>query len=478
MSRLKNNLWYQTLFQVLNTCLPLITSPYLARVLGAEKQGVFSFTQSVVNYFTLFAMLGVVNYGTRAIAACKRDKASLSDLFWNIYSFQLVTSFTCLLFYILYLVFFSPEYLFISTIQGLYLIGSFLDANWLLFGLEKFKTTVTRNIVVRIVSVVAILTLVKAESDLWIYTLIMAGSPVLSNIIIWRFIPNEIDVHASRYIEFDKVKRHIKPNLILFVPLFAMSVFHIMDKTMLGLLSTYEQVGYYYNADKIINIPIGIINGVGTVMLPRMTTLFAENREEEIREYFSATIEGIVLCSSAMAFGISAIASEFTPLFFGEGFDSCILLIIVLSPVLVIKGLSQTARMQFLIPANKERIFIESVSIGAIVNLIVNYLLIPQMGAMGAVIGTVIAEGISCIWQFMKMNRHINAIHAIVRSSCYIIIGFIMLFLVRGSVGFIPGGFLGVILEIAIGAIIYSALCLLFMKITKNHLLILFLRKP
>ena len=324
MSKIKRNLGYQTIYQILNTCLPLITSPYLARVLGAEKQGIFSYTQSIVNYFTLFAMLGVVNYGTRTIAECKKERRSISYSFWNIYLFQALTSAICIVLYSSYLFFLSPENRLIALIQGLYLIGSFLDANWLFFGLEKFKITVTRNMVVRLLSVAAILLLVKSRDDLWVYTLIMAGSPVISNVIIWKFIPNEVDIHFTDYINFDEVKRHIKPNLVLFIPLLGMSVYHVMDKTMLGILSSYEQVGFYYNADKIINIPIGVIGGVGTVMLPRMSALFADNRAEDIKKYFLTSIEGIIISAAAMAFGIAAISKEFTPVFFGEGFEPCV----------------------------------------------------------------------------------------------------------------------------------------------------------
>ena len=358
MSRLKKNLGYQTVYQLINTCIPLITSPYLARKLGAEKQGIFSFTQSIVNYFTLFAMLGVVNYGTRSIAACLGNKEKKSITFWSIYAMQLIVSITSLLVYIIYLSLLCKNNIIISVIQGLYLLGSIVDINWFFFGIEKFKTTVTRSIFIRVCTVISILIFVNCSNDLWIYTFIMAGGTFLSNIILWRFLPQEINFSAFHKISLFDLKKHIKPNLILFVPLLAMSVFHIMDKTMLGVLSTYEQVGYYYNADKVINIPIGVLTGIGTVMLPRMTTLIDEKKMEAASKLFSISVEGIMIVSSAMAFGIASVSKEFTPIFFGNGFEQCILLIIILSPVLIIKGLSQTSRMQFLIPSHNERIFI------------------------------------------------------------------------------------------------------------------------
>ena len=408
MSKLKKNLGYQTIYQILNTCIPLITSPYLARVLGAEKQGVFSYTQSIINYFTLFAMLGVENYGTRTIANCGDDREKRSKSFWNIYFFQMCCTLLSIGIYVVYLTRICSQNVYIAFLQIFYLLGSLVDINWLFFGVEKFKTTVSRNMIIRISSVVLILSTVRKPSDLWIYTLIMAGSTFLSNIILWFFASKEVDVKAIRTVSKKEVVKHIKPNLVLFVPLMAMSVYHIMDKTMLGLLSTYKQVGYYYNADKIINIPIGILIGIGTVMLPRMTALNSNGLINEAKKLFLLSIELIVAVSSAMACGIFAMSVEFTPLFFGSGYDECIRVIMMLSPILVIKGLSLVVRMQYLIPNQKEKIFIESVFWGAGINLIVNLLLIVRLGALGVAIGTMAAELVSCFWQYKKIYKYIS----------------------------------------------------------------------
>ena len=431
MSKLKKNLGYQTIYQILNTCIPLITSPYLARVLGAEKQGVFSYTQSIINYFTLFAMLGVENYGTRTIANCGDDREKRSKSLWNIYFFQMCCTLLSIGIYVVYLTRICSQNVYIAFLQIFYLLGSLVDINWLFFGVEKFKTTVSRNMIIRISSVVLILSTVRKPSDLWIYTLIMAGSTFLSNIILWFFASKEVDVKAIRTVSKKEVVKHIKPNLVLFVPLMAMSVYHIMDKTMLGLLSTYKQVGYYYNADKIINIPIGILIGIGTVMLPRMTALNSNGLINEAKKLFLLSIELIVAVSSAMACGIFAISVEFTPLFFGSGYDECIRVIMMLSPILVIKGHSLVVRMQYLIPNQKEKIFIESVFWGAGINLIVNLVLIVRLGALGAAIGTMAAELVSCFWQYKKINKYISCSSVIYKSMVYVLFGVVMIIVVR-----------------------------------------------
>ena len=302
--------------------------------------------------------------------------------------------------YVVYLTRICSQNVYIAFLQIFYLLGSLVDINWLFFGVEKFKTTVSRNMIIRISSVVLILSTVRKPSDLWIYTLIMAGSTFLSNIILWFFASKEVDVKAIRTVSKKEVVKHIKPNLVLFVPLMAMSVYHIMDKTMLGLLSTYKQVGYYYNADKIINR-----------------------------------------------------------------------VIMMLSPILVIKGLSLVVRMQYLIPNQKEKIFIESVFWGAGINLIVNLLLIVRLGALGAAIGTMAAELVSCFWQYKKINKYISCSSVIYKSMVYVLFGVVMIIVVRIVARIFCGGIVALVFEILTGVVVYSLLCIGYWKLTKNKIL-------
>lgn len=470
MSSLKKNLGYQTIYQVLNTCLPLITSPYLARTLGVIQQGVFSYTQSIVNYFALIAMLGVVNYGTRVIAEEKESFRNRSIQFWNIYVLQFCLSLICISIYIIYAIFFCRENKIIVMLQIFYLLGALVDINWLFFGVEKFEITVKRSLMIRITSVVLILLLVKRPEDLWIYVVIMSGSTFFANLVLWFFVPHIIDIYSIREIRMGSVLNHVKPNIILFVPLAAMSVYHIMDKTMLGALSTYEQSGFYYNADKIINIPIGIITGVGTVMMPRTVVMILSGKQDSVNKLFNISIELITVVAIAMSFGISAISKEFTPFFFGNGFEPCIRLIILLSPVLVIKGWSNVVRTQYLVPAHKENIFIQSVFIGAIVNFIVNICLIPKMGATGAVIGTVIAELIACVWQFIRMYGQIGYLSSVIKAIIYVIFGLVMYIGVRFVSNYFLKGFIGIICEVIVGGIIYLLLCVLYWIFSRSPL--------
>lgn len=467
MSSIKKNLGLQTAYQILSACMPLITAPYLARRLGAEQLGIFSFTTSVVMYFTLFAMLGTVNYGTRSIAAVKNDRKERNKAFSSIFAFQVIVSVIAIVAYIIYLTFFCKDNRLIALLQCIALVSCLVDINWLFFGVEDFQITVTRSIVIKIITVVLIILLVKQKSDLYIYTLIMLGSTFVSNAVLFLYLP--------RYVSFAKVtseqiKEHIKPNFVLFIPLLAMTVYHTIDKTMLGALSSYEQSGYYYNADKIVQIPLLVINGIGTVMLPRMTALLAEGRNKDADVLFIYTMEGVAAVSIALACGIAAVSKEFIPFFFGSGFEECIALTIVFTPILLFKGFSVIVRTQYLIPMQMEKEFTKSVIGGAAVNIILNFILIPLYGAMGATIATVIAEFVACVLQLVSISgRGMGLRVLIARTSVYLIMGLFMIGVVRLVSFFHTNSIVKLLIEISVGACFWGIVCLLYWKRTNNQ---------
>lgn len=467
MSSIKKNLGLQTVYQILSACMPLITAPYLARKLGAEQLGIFSYTTSIVMYFTLVAMLGTVNYGTRSIASAKDDRAKRNDVFSSIYYLQIAVTALATVAYVIYLVFFCGENQLISLLQGIALLSCFVDINWLFFGVEDFQITVTRSIVIKVATVILILFLVKQKTDLWLYTLIMLGGTFLSNAVLFIYLPRYVSVTK---VSIGQIKDHIKPNIVLFIPLLAMTVYHTMDKTMLGALSTYEQSGFYYNSDKIVQIPLLIINGIGTVMLPRMSSLLSEKKQKKADDLFITTMEGVAAISIAIACGIAAVSKEFVPFFFGAGYDPCIVLTIIFSPILLFKGFSVIVRTQYLIPMKMEREFTKSVIGGAVVNLVLNCIMIPPYGAMGATIATVIAELVACILQFYSLRgRNLCISKMLLKTGLYLIIGLIMIGIVRAVSILHFNTIVKLIVEICVGACFYGAVCILYWAKTKNR---------
>lgn len=420
MKSIKQNFLYNVVYQLLLILLPLITTPYISRVLGADGVGTYAYTYTVANYFVLVAMLGVKNYGNRSVAAVREDKSLLSKTFWQIYGLQFWCSVAVAVLYFGFVLLFEAEYRVIALIQGLYVLSGILDISWFFFGLEEFKITVSRNIAVRLASLACIFLFVRTQNDLWKYTLILGLGALLSQGYLWLYVKRLVSWYRPKLTE---MLGHLRAELVLFVPVIAVSLYKMMDKLMLEQMSTITQVGYYESSEKILNIPLGVITALGTVMLPRMSNLAAKGKDKESRQYIYNSMLFAVFLVSAMMFGIAGIAEDFVPLFLGEQYLPCISLLRVMSPTILFIAWANVIRTQYLIPNHLDRSYIISVTLGAVVNLAVNLLLIPRMEAMGAVIGTVCAEGSVCLCQTLMTRKQLDILRYLRDTAPFLVIG-------------------------------------------------------
>lgn len=313
MKSLKKNLIYQSAYQLLMVISPLITSPYIARTLGNEMYGVYSYYYSIAYYFGIFAILGLANYGNRTIAKVRSaGKEKLSKTFLEMMLMQIGMLILVSIVYFVSVPFWGGEYKLNAVIEWLYILSVGLDISWFYFGIEEFKTTTQISFVVKIAIIACILIFIKSPADLNKYTIIMAGGMLISSLILWVQLPKYIQ---TTKICLSDISRHIKPNLILFVPVVSLALFHYTDKIMLGAMSTWKELGYYTNSDKIVNIPMGLINGLGVVMLPRISALSVSNNANKIEKYVNTSIILSLWAGIALCFGIKAIDTDFIPFF-------------------------------------------------------------------------------------------------------------------------------------------------------------------
>ena len=422
MNSIKKNFLYHSLYQILAMLIPLITTPYISRVLGADGVGVYSYTYSIANYFGIFILLGLNNYGNRSIAQVRDDSSRLSSAFWEIYAQQLVLGVIISAVYILYSVLFASDPL-IALIMGIYVVSNVFDINWLFFGLEKFRLTVMRNTIVKIVTTVCIFVFVRDENDVWKYCLIMTGGMLVSQVVLWPYVM----VHIRRVRpRFSDIRKHIRPNLLLFLTVLATSLFKIMDKIMLGLMTFTAQVGYYESSERIIQIPTALIISLGTVMLPRMSNMAVSQKKDQSTELIGKSIVFAMFLSTSLCFGIMGISKTFVPLFYGEGYQPCILLFEILMPSCVSLAFANVIRTQYLLPQKMDKVYVISAFLGAAVNISINLLLIPKMQAAGAAIGTLAAEAVVCFYQSFMVRAYLPLKKYIIRSIPYIISGGVM----------------------------------------------------
>lgn len=460
MESVKKNYFYQIAYQVLTTILPLITSPYLARVIGAEGVGIYSYTYAVVNYFVITAKLGLHVYGNRCIATVRDDKEKLSQTFCDLYSLHAIISTLTIIVYIFFLEKKGGIYKEILYIQSLYLIAQLLDVNWFFFGIEKFKITVIRNACIKILTVASIFLFVKQKEDFVKYIFILAFGSALSESVVWLFL--------KKYIKFVKpnfttYKKHIFPMMVFFLPSVAVSVYKMMDKIMLGIMSSTLQVGLYENSEKIITICLSFITALGTVMLPRMTNLAAKGQNKESIVVIKKSSKFVLIFSYAMCFGIIGISNTFPVVFWGNQFKSCGLLMMGLAISLPFTAIANVIRSQYLIPRHKDKEFVFAVCIGAVVNFISNLIFIPLFSAIGAVIGTIIAEIVVCLLQLIPAQKRIPVESYIHESTPFIIVGVVMTLIVYWIGLSLGNNIFSLIVQIIVGCLIYvtgSAFCL------------------
>lgn len=262
---------------------------------------------------------------------------------------------------------------------------------------------------------------------MYIYIFIMAFSILLSQIVLW---PKALKCVKWVRPEWFEIKKHIKSNCILFIPVIAVSLYKMMDKVMLGSLSSRIQSGLYENAEKIINTPIVFVNALGTVMLPKMSNLVARGKKELGQIYIRDSMQFIMGLAIPVTMGTAGIASNFTPVFFGEEFRDSSVVIMVLSVITLFNSWANVIRTQYLIPNQRDREYIISVIAGAIVNIIINSLLITRMGAMGAAIGTVFAEFTVMFIQTIFVCKKLPILKYMQDSWLFIVSGWIMFMLV------------------------------------------------
>ena len=463
---LKKNLLFSFSYEILQYILPLITTPYLSRVLGSEGVGIYSFHYSIAYYFFMFAKLGLSNYGNRSIAEVSDSKESVSTAFCGIYLMQLFTCLLMVLAYLGYCIIVENANVYVWILL-IYVASSILDINWLYFGLEQFQLTVTRNIIIKILSVVAIFIFVKDKDDVAVYTLILSFSPFLSNAILWLKLKKYI---SFRKVALNNVIKHIKPNLLLFIPIIAINVYKMMDKTMLGLISDYDNVGYYENSEKILSIPSSLISAIGTVMLPRITNLIANNKSEQEQAYFDKTLLFTAFFSSLMCFGVMGVSKEFVLWYLGDAFSYCSNILMFIMPSSLFLALANVIRTQIIIPYKKDKVYVWSVCIGALINLIFNILFISKYRAVGAGAATVLAELTVFIIQLISIWSMIKTKSMFIEIIPFYLFGILICYMMKTIKLPVAGVFLILVTKTMIGLIVYIILSgIYYILITKRR---------
>ena len=455
---IKRNYVYNTLYEILVLITPLITAPYISRVLGAEKIGIQSFTNSIVTYFTLFAALGTNSYGTREIAMHRDDKEESSRLFWEIELVSVLTTSIAVIIWVIW-IFIADKYNVYYMVLTMTLIAVGFDISWYFRGFELFKFIVLRNSLVKIAGIVMLFVFIHEPDDLLLYMAIVASSGLLGNISMWTYLPGRV-----QRVRLDSLHplRHLKQTIAYFIPAIATSVYTVLDKTMIGTITGSEtQNGYYEQSGKIIKMSEKMLFSLNTVMSARMSYLFASQKTEEIKEKIDKSFNFLFAIAIPLALGLIGISGNFVPWFFGKGYDPVIGYMRLMAPLPVIICVSNILGSQYLTPSGQRVRSSKGIITGAVVNFIFNAILIPMYGAKGAIVGSIVAEcTISSIYVYMSKGfislRQIwnKTWKRLIAGSAMLLA---VLFIGRGKTGSV----IITVLQITIGILIYSVMLLI-----------------
>lgn len=418
---IKYNFFMNFILSASQFIFPLITFPYISRVLLAEGSGKISFVASVANYFLMVASLGIPTYGIRACAQVRDDRTILSKTAQEILFINLLTTLFVTVTYLI-CVYTIPRFRedkILFLINGINIVLNMLGMNWLFQALEQYDYITLRSLIFKIVSVFLMFSFVHEKKHYLIYGGITVFAAVGSNLLNF--------LHAHNYIDFNFVghynlKQHMKPILVLFAQSLAVSIYTNLDTVMLGFMKEDVDVGYYNAAVKIKTILLSLVSSLGSVLLPRMSYYAKENMKEKFIYTMEMSLNFTMLISFPLVVYFSAFSTECIQFLAGDGYARAVIAMQIITIAVIPNGLTGILGVQVLTAIEKEKNVLYSVIVGAILDFALNFIFIPLYGAAGAAMATTIAEFAVLVVQFLYTKELLISIQKNLRGHIYFVL--------------------------------------------------------
>lgn len=452
------NYLYNVGYQVLAIIVPLITSAYVSRVLRPEGVGANAFTNSIIQYFILFASMGIGYYGNRQIAYVREDSHKMAQTFWEIQIVKTIMTLLSIIAFEIFLMFYTRQSKYMIA-QSINLVAVAFDISWFYEGIEDFRVTVLKNSFVKLLSMAAIFLLIKGPYDVTLYIVVLAVSTLLGNLTLWPNLKKDL---PKININILNPWRHFLPMAELFIPQIATQVYVQLNKTMLGGMVSETSAGYYQYSDNLIKLILALVTATGTVMLPHVANAVSKGNMREVNQMLYKSFDFVSAVSYPMMFGLAAISLTLAPKYYGPGYDPVGPAMMIESIVILMIAWSNVLGVQYLLPINHQRDFTVSVTVGAVVNVILNIPLIHNWGLDGAVWSTVISEISVTLYQLWAVKGLLNYRQLFLNSWKYLLSGIIMFVPVFWMNQHLQDSWLMMGLEIIIGVIIYGVMIIFF----------------
>lgn len=459
------NFIYNALYNSMSVLFPLITTPYISRILMADGLGKVSYATNIVSWFLVFASLGIPRYGVREIARAgqKRDIV-FSELFF----LNLICSIVCIVAY--YMLIINNKYfeskIVLYEIVGLQLVLNIFNVDWFYQGIEQYGYITKRSFFVKVISLFAMFCFVKCKSDYIKYALIQTFAVAGNNCFNFLYLRKYLNITFKKL----NVLRHIKPVMVLLSTQIAVNVYSLLDTTMLGILCTDSVVGYYSNTQKIIRVISTCTASLGGVMLPQLTQHFYNNDIQQIKNIVNKVVEIILIFCLPISLGIMMESKNIVLILFGSDFLPAQITLKIFAPFVLITTIGNLYGTQMLMAFGEEKRLLFSVILGSITNFSLNIFLIRNYEQNGAAMATVITELIVLLVQRYYVNKKIK-----VKIGYNFLVSTLFmnltLMLVVWLINVIAANiYLELILSVVLGGIIYLGIGILL----KNEILLYF----
>ena len=455
--RVIKNYLYNVGWQILSIIVPLVTAAYISRVLRPSGVGINAFTNSIINYFQLFASIGIGYYGNRQIAYVRENKKRMSEIFWEIQIIKIVMTLVSYISFEVFLLFYDKQLNYMLA-QSINIIAVGFDISWFYEGIEDFKTIVLKNAVVKLLSTIAIFVFVKKPSDLCLYIVVISLSFLFGNLTLWPNLKrNLVKVNWKKLKPF----KHFMPTIALFIPQIATQVYVQLNKTMLGIMVNQTAAGYYQYSDSFIKIILAFVTSTGTVMLPHVSHALSDGNMEKVNQMLYKSFDFVSAVSYPMMFGVAGISLTLGPMYYGSGYGPVGPAMMIQSIEIIMIALSNAIGLQYLLPINKVKQFTASVTTGAVVNLILNFPLIKIAGLNGAMLSTVISETVVTLYQLCVVKNMLNYRLLFKDTWKYFISSATMFIFVFGMNRKLSSSWGMLFLEVVVGFLIYLVMIIL-----------------
>lgn len=439
---------------------PLLTAPYIARVLGADGIGVFSYVTAIAAFFIIFANLGTSTYGQRETSYVQFDKHARSVVFFNTLVFRWTSTIIFVIAFGILIAVLQPDFLIIYVIQIVEILNVGFDISWYFQGLEEFGKIVGRNAVFRLLNLAMVFTMIKSADDLALYTAMTAFITMAGHVSLWLYLPRYVEkVNKKELAPF----KDVKVILGLFVPTIAVQIYQYLDKIMIKMFCNVNaENGYYEQAMRITRMVLVLVTSMSTVMIPRIGRYFKEGNKELIRACMYSAYRFAWFLGLPLMFGLAGIADNFIPWFYGDGYEKVNTLLKIVSVITVAISINNVTGVEYLVPTKRERLYTRTIFFGVIINICLNLVLIPRLQSYGAAIASVVAESAIAVIQLVYIRGELKISHVLRSASKYLIASALMYLLLIVEGQYLVPTILNTFVMILSGAAAYFALLVLF----------------